>query len=120
MLSPACARRKEQLEQGLKAVLRQLQDGYRPEKVILFGSLATGDIGEWSDLDLALIKPTDKPYFDRIEELVELCDYPVATDFLVYTPEEFEYESRNNPFVREEIHRKGKVVYDASQGPLAS
>jgi hypothetical protein len=35
----------------------------------------------------------------------------VATDLLVYTPEEFEQLARERPFVREEILAKGVLLY---------
>lgn len=41
---------------------------YKPEKIILFGSLATGKVHEWSDIDLAIIKETPLNYFERLLE----------------------------------------------------
>ena len=44
---------------------------HEPEKLILFGSAAQGEIHEWSDLDLVVIKRTDKPLLERIEEVLQ-------------------------------------------------
>ena len=38
---------------------------YNPEKIILFGSYASGAAREDSDLDLAVIKETSQPSFKR-------------------------------------------------------
>src|SRR3989449_10139875 len=63
---------------------------HEPEKLILFGSAAQGEIHEWSDLDLVVIKRTDKPLLERIEEVLRLVRPKVGLDVLVYTPEEME------------------------------
>src|SRR2546429_9164758 len=63
---------------------------YKPEKLILFGSAAQGEIHEWSDLDLVVVKRTDKSMLERIEEVLRLVRPKVGLDVLVYTPEEME------------------------------
>jgi predicted nucleotidyltransferase len=116
-----CRDRRERLEALLRAVVAELVEKYEPEKIIVFGSLATGNIGPLSDLDLAVVKETSKGYYERVLDILEAVhsddDEPV--DYLLYTPAEFEFETRHNPFVREEILRNGKVVYDSSRGTLA-
>lgn len=105
--------RREKLHRALQNILHVLQSEYHPEKVILFGSLAENEPGQWSDIDLAIIKDTDLPFLDRLEEVALLCRAPVGVDYLVYTPEEFEQMiAAGNPFVIEEILNKGKVVYE--------
>ena len=40
-----------------------------------------------------------------------LCRVPVGVDYLVYTPEEFaQMIAERNPFILEEVLRKGKVL----------
>jgi predicted nucleotidyltransferase len=57
----------------------------------LFGSYARGDADAWSDVDLVVVMPTDRHFVERPLDLDEVLDaLPVATDILVYTPEEFE------------------------------
>jgi len=106
--------RLQQLEENLSRILAALKTHYAPEQVIVFGSLASGNITEFSDLDLLIVKDTDKRFFDRIREVVKICDYDIGVDFLVYTPTELIEAARTNPFVREEILSKGKVVYRAA------
>ncbi|MCA9972837.1 MAG: nucleotidyltransferase domain-containing protein [Anaerolineales bacterium] len=105
--------RQKTLNQVLKNVLDTLVTRYRPEKVILFGSMAEGRTGEWSDLDLVIIKETSQPFVARSEEVALLCMAPVGVDYLVYTPDEFEQMiSEQNAFVLEEVLQKGKVLYE--------
>lgn len=45
---------------------------------------------------------------------MKICDYDIGVDFLVYTPQELIEAAVSNPFVRDEILSKGKVVYRAA------
>ncbi len=84
----------------------------RPERVILFGSFSKGSTSADSDLDILVIKETDKRPIDRrieIERLFPDRDRPL--DIFVYTPEEINYLfSIGSPFI-DEILGTGKVVY---------
>src|SRR3989442_11766404 len=104
----------EQLEQTLERILSALEEHYQPEQAIVFGSLASGHITETSDLDLLIVKETDKRFFERIKDVVKICDYDIGVDFLIYTPEELNEAATVNPFVRDEILAKGIVVYRAA------
>ncbi len=105
--------RQAKLNQALERILLTLAAEYRPEKVILFGSMAQASVGEWSDLDLVIIKDTSKPFLQRLREVALLCRAPVGVDFLVYTPSEFDQMiAERNPFILEEVLRKGKVLYE--------
>ena len=105
--------RQAKLNQALERILLTLTAEYRPEKVILFGSMAQASVGKWSDLDLVIIKDTPKPFLQRLKEVALLCRAPVGVDFLVYTPNEFaQMIADRNPFILEEVLRKGKVLYE--------
>lgn len=106
------AARQKLLEAELQRYLVVLQDEYQPERVLLFGSLAAGNTGEWSDIDLVIVKETDRRFLDRTKEVMQLLRPRVGVDILVYTPAEFARLSRERAFVRDEILRKGKVVYE--------
>ena len=105
---------KQKLENEVKRIADILIKEYNPIKIVLFGSLASGKVHEWSDIDIAVVKETDKRIYDRIGEVISLCKSREAVDFIVYTPEEFEEMQRIEPFVQEEIVNKGKVLYEAA------
>ena len=46
-------------------ILQRLVEQYHPIKVILFGSCATGNITDDSDIDLLIIKETQEGFIDR-------------------------------------------------------
>lgn len=116
-MSTAALKRKQALEAGLERVLPLIIEKYQPDKILLFGSLATGEVHEWSDIDLVLIKETDLNYFDRLFEFKRLFDIDLATDVFIYTPEEFaERVEEDHYFMVDEILGKGRVIYDRSRG----
>ena len=63
---PMSEQRIHRLEETLDRILDALKTHYAPEQVIVFGSLASGHVTETSDLDLLIVKKTDKRFYDRI------------------------------------------------------
>ena len=108
--------RRALLEQELNRWLPLLIANERPSKVILFGSYCAGQVSEWSDLDMVVVKETNAPFLDRTRQMLSLLQPRVGVDILVYTPQEWERLSRERPFFREEIIAKGKVLYE--RGPM--
>jgi predicted nucleotidyltransferase len=112
-MTPAAEQRGLRLEQELHRMTEILIRDYQPEKLILFGSVAQGDIHEWSDLDLVVIKKSEKPLLERTEEVLRLIRPKVGLDVLVYTPEEVEeLVADRRVFVLDEIIYKGAVAYE--------
>jgi uncharacterized protein len=106
---------EQRFQQEISNIVTQLVRLYRPEKIILFGSLAKGEIREGTDIDLFIIK-RDTPDLgvDRIRELDAMIRYTLATDFIVYKPEEVEERLRlGDPFIKG-IFEEGRVLYDAA------
>jgi len=110
--SVTSAERRKLLEQELTRYVRLLTEHGDPERVIVFGSLATGQVWDWSDIDLVIVEQTHLPFLQRLRQMRKLLQPKVGTDILVYTPEEFEQLRRERPFFREEILAKGMVVYE--------
>lgn len=104
--------RRALLERELARWLPLLITHEQPEKIILFGSYPAGQIAEWSDLDLVLVKNTSAPFLDRVRQVLTLLQPQVGVDLLVYTPQEYEQLVNERAFVREEIAAKGQVIYE--------
>jgi HEPN domain-containing protein/predicted nucleotidyltransferase len=79
------------------------------QQVIVFGSTATGQTHEWSDLDVMVIEESDAPFIERGLRLARLFRPQVGTQFLVYTPQEICALTRK-PFIQVEVLGKGKVL----------
>lgn len=96
----------------LNAVIERLIATYDPERIILFGSHATGRAQEGSDIDLLILKESDRiPLDRRIEVERILSDRLVPLDLLVYTPQEvWDLYAAGSPFL-EEVLGHGRVLY---------
>lgn len=109
-------KREIELTTALEQITGTLRNDPKIKKIILFGSLAGGKIGITSDLDLLVVKDTDKPFLTRLREIMEQLNPRVAVDILVYTPKEFEVmQSEPNSFIKG-ILKNGRVVYEKKQG----
>ena len=81
-------------------------------KAVLFGSLATGKGSKRSDVDLMIVKDTDRRFLDRYEEFSFVSDVIKgrAVEMLIYTPGELERIS-HRPFIKR-ILKEGVVLYE--------
>ena len=108
--------RRAVLQAELERIVCVLVEQYDPECIILYGSFARGDIHEWSDLDLCVVKQTEKRFYERLGEVGQLTLPHVGCQIVVYTPAEFEAaRRRGHYFIVGEILGKGKVLYAKGQ-----
>jgi predicted nucleotidyltransferase len=96
----------------LRTIIKRLETGYKPERIILFGSLAEGKITTSSDIDLLIIKKTNKDHWSRLQDADQYLDHNYPVDFLVYTPEEIKQRLKIGDIFVEDIVKKGKVIYE--------
>jgi predicted nucleotidyltransferase len=104
-------RRRVKLESELRRILAELPR-LGVQKAILFGSLASGNVGQASDLDLILVAPFKQRFTRRLEQIYQALNPAIALDLFIYTPEEFSTMAEANPFVRAAV-AKGHVIYEA-------
>ncbi len=104
--------RRALLEAELARFLPLLAGPGDADRVILFGSFARGEDAAESDLDLVVVKRTSLPFWKRVAEVRRLLKPRIATDVIVYTPEEVEQLANERPFVRDEILGRGRVIYE--------
>jgi predicted nucleotidyltransferase len=108
---PQSPHRRAGLESALRVFLAGLPNtGVR--KVILFGSLARGDVGSRSDLDLIVLRESAEPFVRQGEDLLGLFPPGTPVDLLVYTPDEWQALTAGNAFWST-VQKEGIVVYEA-------
>jgi predicted nucleotidyltransferase len=104
----------DQVERILQKIVSRLIENYRPEQIILYGSMAYGSPDEDSDIDLLIIKETnDSPLQRRLQVRQIAADPQRKIPFspLVLTRKELENRLKlGDPFY-DEILRHGKVLY---------
>lgn len=80
-------------------------------EIYLFGSFATHEIHEGSDIDLLIVGDFRERFFERIGKILALTDLPIEP--LVYTPEEFDELKRSeNPFILSVLKTGKRLVPD--------
>ena len=77
-------KREEKLNSSLISVTRQLRD-FGALKIILFGSLAEGDVDIFSDLDLLVIMPSERSGKEWMKLIYEDVERGIASDTLFIT-----------------------------------
>ena len=104
----------DRFDKEVKNIVEQLINLYKPQKIILFGSLMRGNPKPGTDIDFFIIKKNVPTLgVDRIRQLDRLIKYKLATDFIVYTPEELDQRLKlGDPFIKS-ILSEGKILYDA-------
>lgn len=98
---------REKIFEELKQFIAKLRRKFSISEIYLFGSFATGEIHEGSDIDLLVVGDFRGKMFERILEITRLTDLPIEP--LVYTPEEFDRMKRSSPLV-ENILKTGKKM----------
>jgi predicted nucleotidyltransferase len=103
-------------EREIERIIKRIAEGYRPLKVILFGSHAWGEPTEDSDIDLLIVKETSERFIDRWVAVRELIADPkrrVPVEPIVMTPEELDRRiARGDQFFKQ-IVTQGKLLYAA-------
>jgi predicted nucleotidyltransferase len=107
--------RKQRLKPSvLRDIVRRVVAAARPEKIILFGSAARGEMGPNSDVDLLVVKPGK---FSRRRLTAKIYDHlygaEAAVDVVVVTPEEVRRYRDAPCLVIFPALREGRVVYGA-------
>ncbi|MHB9030060.1 MAG: nucleotidyltransferase domain-containing protein [Candidatus Latescibacterota bacterium] len=98
----------------IRQLVEKIVRGYDPKRIILFGSYAYGTPTSESDIDLFIIKNTDKRPMDRWMEVKRLLRDPdrvIPVSPLVYTEREIEERQAIKDLFLAEIFEKGKVLY---------
>lgn len=114
-MAAAPPRRKHtrRLDPVIQKIVDKIAREYQPETIILFGSHAWGTPGPESDVDLLVVKESEKRRIEREGELRTLLfgnRFP-AMDLLIYTPDELRRRLQLGDFFVRELLDRGRVLY---------
>lgn len=105
----------KQYQSEVEQLVQKIVSTYQPEKIIAFGSTASGKADEDSDIDLLVIKETEKPFWERVKEVLSLYDGYRSFDVSILTPKEAENAPKMGwYFITEEVLKKGRTLYEKS------
>jgi predicted nucleotidyltransferase len=106
--------KSKRIQKLLQEVVEKIKNEYQPEKIILYGSYAYGKPTRDSDIDLFIVKETDKRRVDRFVEVSTLIYQPgrhISIQPLVRTPREVEERLAMGDAFIEDIITKGQLLY---------
>lgn len=98
----------------LREIVRRIVEVARPERIILFGSAARGDLERARDIDLLVIKRGEFHRGRLTEEIyMRLLGVGVAVDIVVATEDDVQRYGQSFALVIGPAVREGKVIYAA-------
>ncbi len=101
----------------LQEVVRRIVAAVNPERIILFGSYASGTPNRHSDLDILVVMESALPRYRRAVPIYQaLAGLLIPKDVLVYTPEEIEAWSEVSGAFITSIMAQGEILYEKDQG----
>ncbi len=98
----------------LNEIIRRIVEAAQPERIILFGSAARGEVGPHSDVDLLIVK--DAPNLRKLTARIYRRLYGVGTavDIVMATPRDVERYKDSHALVIRPALQEGRVVYEAA------
>jgi predicted nucleotidyltransferase len=102
----------EEQQEVLDEIVRRIVEVAAPEKIILFGSAARGEMGPHSDVDLLVVK-SGVTHRRRLagDIYMNLFGVGQAVDVVVVTPEDIEQYGDCHALVIKPALQEGKVIY---------
>jgi len=98
----------------LDDIIRRVVEVARPEKIILFGSAARGEMNRHSDVDLLVVKD-GVDALDLMGQIYRnLRGVGAAVDAIVVSPQDVERYKDSHALVIKPALREGRVVYETA------
>ena len=99
----------------LNEIVRRVLSVARPDRIILFGSAATGEMTKDSDVDLLVVEPAPANTRERSVEIRgALGDIGYPVDVVVMRTERFERTKRLVGGIAYPANKYGRVIYEAA------
>ena len=90
----------------------QIARQFQPERILLFGSFASGEAAADSDVDLLVIMRCEGKPWRHAARIRDEIRRTFPLDIIVRTPEDFRRRiAQGDPFLRK-IAEQGKVLYE--------
>ena len=100
--------------QILDEIIRRIVEVAKPEKIILFGSAARGEMNRHSDVDLLIIKEGADVLELMGEIYMQLDGAGAAVDAVVVTPDDVERYKDSHAVIVKPALEEGRVVYEGT------
>ena len=100
------------VEETLRKMVERIVKRFAPDKIILFGSYATGTSRPDSDIDLLVVMtPNRTKASQELDILKALRSYRMPKDVIVTTPEDFAWRRKIPGTIERPAALGGRVLY---------
>ena len=99
----------------IKSLISEIAREFKPQRIILFGSYATGNPTPDSDVDLLVVMPFEGKPVRKAIEIKNRVNARFPLELIVRTPEQVAYRMANNDWFIREIVEKGRTLYEADR-----
>lgn len=106
---------KKNVQNQLNEIVTVIKANIDPVSIYLFGSFASGNFQQDSDIDLLIVAPSkDRPLERRMKLRKLLIEYDrnLGLDLLIYTPEEYNMLINEPSSFIHAITKNGLKLYD--------
>ena len=101
-------------DEVLQEIIQRVVEVVQPEKIILFGSTARGEMGPNSDVDLLVIKSGKFDQSRLVGDIyINLHGVGQAVDVILVTPEQVEQYRNTHCLIIAPAMREGREIYRA-------
>jgi predicted nucleotidyltransferase len=102
-------------EQTIQEIVQRILTAARPDKIILFGSAATGQMTRDSDVDLLIVEPDTSDQRNEYVRIIKaLWDIRYPFDVLFINTRWFEESKDIIGGIAYPANKYGKVIYEAA------
>lgn len=99
---------------ALEKLVRRIVEVARPDRIVLFGSAARGEMGPDSDLDVLVVKSGVEHRRRLAQDIyMNLSGVGVGVDLIVLTPEDLEAQRDSVGSIVGPALAEGRVIYAA-------
>lgn len=100
------------LRRDIRRFVQTLVREFAPERVVLFGSCARGELTKDSDVDILVVMDCRQDPIDQAVAIRWRIPRPFPMDLIVRRPAEIKRRLRRGDSFIGTIMREGKVLYD--------
>jgi predicted nucleotidyltransferase len=103
------------IQEMIDRITDRIRLGYRPERIVLYGSYAYGTPHPGSDIDLLVVKDDPDIPIERrlkVRRLLRGIIREVPVSPVVYSPDEIDARLKQGDGFLREIFEKGEVLYE--------
>jgi len=96
----------------IQALADSIVKQFNPERIILFGSYATGTAGPDSDVDLLVVLPFEGKNFRKSLEITNAVNPMFSADIMARRPDDTQWRYRHgDPLIKEAVDH-GRTLYE--------